>query len=78
MPWPAFKTPSSAASSAGWGALAKAAQHRASQYAGVSQARTARSRRGQRGWFFFRASGGVDDWLARAWHAPYHQQKANA
>ena len=71
MPWPAFKALSSAASSAGRGALAKAAQHRASQYAGVSQARTARSRRGQRGsalrrLVFFPALRGVDDWLARA------------
>ncbi|MDB5779875.1 MAG: hypothetical protein JWP93_2240 [Polaromonas sp.] len=47
MPWPAFRAPSSAASSAGGGALAQAAQQRASQYAGVSQARTTRSRRGQ-------------------------------
>lgn len=31
MPWPAFKAPSSAASSAGRGTLAQAAQQRASQ-----------------------------------------------
>ena len=47
MPLPVFKVPSSAASWAGGGVLAKAARQRASQYAGVSQARTARSRRGQ-------------------------------
>ena len=49
MPWPVFKAPSRAAISAGRGALAKVAQQRASQSPGVSQARTPRSRRDQRG-----------------------------
>ena len=81
MPWPVFKAPSRAAISAGRGALAKVAQQRASQSPGVSQARTARGRRGQRGsalarLVFFRASGGVDDSLARVCEAACHQQKA--